>query len=256
MLTKQEFLILSFFENEIPKEFKYKNLTDEMRANGIGENESYEFIYGQLIFDFQNKYWLIKKPSQGITKANGLLILSESGAKQIKDYENANFDFSTNGLVIKILENFLSLDTEISRQKFIDFVLSQDAYTEQQRNEALEMIFTENFTNQTSLGNFTFKKPIFGFLQQLKNKPSENKKGDTHIYNAPVTKINGNNNNSNVAFNNSAETKQEIKVNEDLPEQKDFNRKILGLTKVQIAWTIIGIVVASLLTLLILPKTK
>jgi hypothetical protein len=88
MITRQQLLILSFFDEKIPREINDKDLTTDMVEEGIGSNSSARYQYFEIVHELINNGLLLpfREPSKvqnGIKRAVGkdLLVLSEKAVQ-------------------------------------------------------------------------------------------------------------------------------------------------------------------------------
>ena len=107
-MTKQELLILSYFEKENAKEFVDKDITPEMIELGIGSDDGSVYPFYNIIISLRNKN-LIENPKNkdsqlGIIKAtgnqnlyvltnNGIAILNSHKEKEDKNIYKSEIEF-------------------------------------------------------------------------------------------------------------------------------------------------------------------
>lgn len=104
-MTEQDYAVLSFYDDIVPKEFQDKDVTIKMELMGIGRNAAYgENFYLNIIAKVLNAGYIKLAPSKKLTKsAREAYLLTEKG-KAILNHEK---NISDDSLQLEILERRL-----------------------------------------------------------------------------------------------------------------------------------------------------
>ena len=138
-MTLQDFLILSYFSETVPRKFDDRCLTTEMIEAGIGINDGAKYPYYEIIHRLKNEGLLIapKKSSaepKGISRATStdflvlsneaaLLIQREQVAKKRKEYIS-EIEFNKLKIEHDLLYNQLTDYKRTKRQAFWALIMS------------------------------------------------------------------------------------------------------------------------------------